>query len=102
MPLIRPSRQLPNQARQMWVPRSPACRGRLGVARKHTGSRGSNPSSPACALANTGLLDSRNADRQSGKWHVPLPKATHRLAYETILYDVADTGVATITLNQPD
>ena len=24
------------------------------------------------------------------------------LAYETILYDVADTGVATITLNQPD
>src|SRR4051794_24737082 len=24
------------------------------------------------------------------------------LAYETILYDVADTGVATVTLNQPD
>jgi enoyl-CoA hydratase/carnithine racemase len=24
------------------------------------------------------------------------------LPYETILYDVADTGVATITLNQPD
>ena len=24
------------------------------------------------------------------------------MAYETILYDVADSGVATITLNQPD
>src|SRR4051794_28661626 len=24
------------------------------------------------------------------------------MAYDTILYDVADTGVATITLNQPD
>src|SRR5919199_2710760 len=45
------------------------------------------------------LLDARGADWQSGKWHVPLPTA---LAYETILYDVADTGVATVTLNQPD
>ncbi|HEX4718680.1 MAG TPA: enoyl-CoA hydratase-related protein, partial [Thermoleophilaceae bacterium] len=24
------------------------------------------------------------------------------MAYETLLYDVADNGVATITLNQPD
>ena len=24
------------------------------------------------------------------------------MAYETLLYDVADTGVATVTLNQPD
>jgi enoyl-CoA hydratase len=31
---------------------------------------------------------------------VELP--TSHVAYETLLYDVADTGVATITLNQPD
>ena len=30
------------------------------------------------------------------------PRSTSRLAYETILYDAADSGVATITLNQPD
>src|SRR5919112_4160688 len=33
----------------------------------------------------------------SGTSHCPLP-----LSYETILYDVDDIGVATITLNQPD
>src|ERR687886_1613495 len=45
------------------------------------------------------LLDARGADWQSGKWHVPPASA---LAYETILYDVDDSGVATITLDQPD
>jgi enoyl-CoA hydratase len=29
-------------------------------------------------------------------------KLPGRVAYDTILYDVADTGVATVTLNQPD
>src|SRR5439155_3903468 len=30
MPPIRPSRDLADQVQQMWFPRSPACRGRLG------------------------------------------------------------------------
>src|SRR5215218_485915 len=47
------------------------------------------------------VLDSSRAGRQSEKWHVPLP-TPRRLAYDTILYDVDDLGVATITLNQPD
>src|SRR4051795_9886494 len=34
------------------------------------------------------------------QWKVELP--TSHVAYETLLYDVADNGVATITLNQPD
>lgn len=38
--------------------------------------------------------------RQSGEWDFPLP--TKRLAYETILYEVAGDGVATVTLNQPE
>jgi enoyl-CoA hydratase len=33
---------------------------------------------------------------------VARPTSERALAYETILYDVADSGVATITLNQPD
>jgi enoyl-CoA hydratase len=33
---------------------------------------------------------------------VARPTSERALAYETILYDVADRGVATITLNQPD
>src|SRR3954454_22766985 len=36
--------------------------------------------------------------RYSGQWNFLLPA----LAYETLLYDVAGNGVATITLNQPD
>jgi enoyl-CoA hydratase len=35
---------------------------------------------------------------QSCKWDVPLPA---RLAYEKLIYDVADSGVATITLDDP-
>src|SRR5204862_338339 len=38
-------------------------------------------------------------------WEVVRPtscRSPRSLSYETILYDVADTGVATITLNQPD
>src|SRR5436190_3374552 len=38
-------------------------------------------------------------------WEVVRPTSCgspRSLSYETILYDVADTGVATITLNQPD
>src|SRR3954447_9663048 len=34
------------------------------------------------------------------QWKVELP--TSHVAYETLLYDVAPNGVATITLNQPD
>jgi enoyl-CoA hydratase len=33
---------------------------------------------------------------------LPTARPARTLAYETILYDVADSGVATITLNQPD
>src|SRR5438477_905088 len=37
-------------------------------------------------------------------WEVARPTSQNRprLPYETILYEIADTGVATITLNQPD
>src|SRR4051812_22830346 len=53
---------------------------------------------PADGTAAFGLLlDVTSAHRHCGKWHVPLP-----MPYETILYDVSDAGVATITLNQPD
>src|SRR3954453_9079116 len=34
------------------------------------------------------------------RWKVAL--STFHMAYETLLYDVAGNGVATITLNQPD
>src|SRR3954465_4090039 len=42
-------------------------------------------------------LDSHRGARHCGKWYVLLP-----MPYETILYDVAGSGVATVTLNQPD
>src|SRR3954463_4149450 len=67
----------------------------IRLARKHTSSGGSTASSPARPRPN--LLDAAPVDRHCGKWHVPLP-----MPYETILYDVSDQGVATITLNQPD
>src|SRR4051795_1971365 len=67
----------------------------IRLARKHTSSGGSTASSPARPRPN--LLDAEPVDRHCGKWHVPLP-----MPYETLLYDVSDQGVATISLNQPD
>src|SRR3954463_9945952 len=62
---------------------------------EHTSSSGSTSRSHRRRVPN--LLDADGPHRHCGKWHVPLP-----MPYETILYDVSDTGVATITLNQPD
>src|SRR3954469_21595869 len=67
----------------------------IRLAGKHTSSRGPTAHSPIGRLPNQ--LDCKPVDRHCGKWHVPL-----LMPYETILYDVAETGVATITLNQPD
>src|SRR3982750_2483644 len=79
----------------------------IRLAGKHTSSGGSNSPShekrrsnlPQARRSNLppSLLDAGRAHRHCGKWHVPLP-----MPYETILYDVSDAGVATITLNQPD
>ena len=65
------------------------CHGRLGW-RQSSNQRG------RCAPGLT--LPPQIVKVGSGTSH--LPRA--RLAYETLLYDVDDTGVATITLNQPD
>src|SRR3954451_16985372 len=71
----------------------------IRLAGKHTSSGGSNASSPGRPSRNLSavLLDGSSPDRHCGKWHVPLP-----MPYDTILYDVSEAGVATITLNQPD
>ncbi len=75
----------------------------IRLARKHTRSRGSTAYCPLVRLPKLRVsLDYNGGDRQCEKWHVPLPRIRPRLPYDTILYDVADTGVATITLNQPD
>src|SRR3954453_8036489 len=67
----------------------------IRLAGKPASSRGPTPHSPIGRRPNQ--LDCKPADRHCGKWHVPL-----LMPYETILYDVSDAGVATITLNQPD
>src|SRR5215212_6622513 len=67
----------------------------IRLAGKHTSPGGPKAHSPIGARPNQ--LDCKRPDRHCGKWHVPL-----LMPYETILYDVSDAGVATITLNQPD
>jgi len=46
------------------------------------------------------LLTTSRGIRQSGEWNVPL--SARPALYETLLYDVLDTGVVTISLDQPD
>src|SRR3954451_19558417 len=67
----------------------------IRLAGKHTSSGGRPRPSHGQPVPN--LLDAGRPHRHCGKWHVPLP-----MPYETLLYDVSDAGVATITLNQPD
>jgi 3-hydroxypropionyl-coenzyme A dehydratase len=106
----------------MWVPRSPGLipairRGALYTrygripypwaesfkpawswSRRPFDDEPEGPNRPRAPVIWQPRLESGPAIRQSWEWDFPLPTLT----YETLRYDVAANGVATITLDQPE